>query len=268
MRLSSDLLVRAGSHLLTEHRIRTTIILELGSIIRTGRWVSRNPEYPETRLAFLVVALGPLLMAFVRAMVCRGTRRNEVHRRSMALTSPRTIEETFIREAEELRWLAAVTLASDRHVEDGITDAVRLAESGGHVSPETVWIQRATARAAVEGVRSQIQKCVENRIRAIDANTPVAELCAADKRALRAVAIDRIGADCDALERGQIQSPSVTDCGFTGQYCAKSNKAGNGDFSAGEHGLSRDIQVTLNRDAWRGQVTNLSNQFQSIWRAY
>jgi len=70
-------------------------------------------------------------MAFVRAMVCRGTRRNEVHRRSMALTSPSTIEETFIREAEELRWLAAVILGSDRHVEDCITDAIQLAESGG-----------------------------------------------------------------------------------------------------------------------------------------
>lgn len=207
-------------------------------------------------------------MAFMRAMVCRGTRRNEVHRRSMALTSPSTIEETFIREAGELRWLAAVILGSDRHVGDCITGAVRLAESGRQVSSETVWIQCATARTAVEGVRSQIQECVENRIRAIDANTLVHAFCAADERALRAVAIDRIGADCDALERGQIQSPSATDCGFAGQYCAKSKKAGNGDFSVGEHGLNRDIQVTPIRDAWLGQVTNLSNQFQSIWRAY
>lgn len=113
-------------------------------------------------------------------------------------------------------------------------------------------------------MRSQIQKCAENHIRAIHANTPVPALCTADKRALRAVAIERIGADCGALERGQIQSPSATDCGFAGQYCAKSKKAGNGDFSAGEHGLSRDIQVTLIRDAWRGQVTNLSNQYGGL----
>ncbi len=139
-------------------------------------------------------------------MIRRGTRRNQVHRSSSVSILPLPIEKTFVRETEELRWLACVILGGEQHVEECITDAARLAEAGGYVSPEwcKLWAQRAIARAAIEKVRPQIQKCVKNRTRAVGAYDVVPELGVAKRRALRSATIERIGADCDALERAAL----------------------------------------------------------------
>lgn len=152
-------------------------------------------------------------------MKSRGTRRNQVHRNSSALILPLPIEKIFVREAAEIRWLAGT-----------IADAVPLAQSRRHVSPETVWIQRATVRAAVEGVRSQLRRRDKNRPHAIGVGALV-RAGGARKRTLRAGAIDSISADCDALEHGQIQPPSATVCGFADRYCPKSKADGNRGFS-------------------------------------
>lgn len=159
-------------------------------------------------------------MAFVRAMTSRGTRRNQVHRSSSVLILPLPIEETFVRETEELRWLANVILGGEQHVEECLTEATRIAESGGYVSPEWLrpWARRATARAAVERVRSQIQMCLKNRTHATNAGVVVPELGMAKKRALRSVPIEGICADCDALERAALLLHGYP--GFSAQDCA------------------------------------------------
>ncbi len=182
--------------------------------------ISRDSKPPEIRTAFLVIAPGSFLMVHVRVMTCRRTRRSLIHRSSQVLTAPLPIEETFIREAAELQWLAGVILGGEQHVEECIRDAVRLAQNGGHVSPEwlTAWIQRVTARAAIERVRSQVRRCIENRPHPAGVSAMVPSLGAVDKRALRAVAIDRISADCDALERAALLLHVYL--GFAAQDCA------------------------------------------------
>lgn len=159
-------------------------------------------------------------MAFVRAMICRDARSKQVDRSSPALSSPTSIEETFVREAEELRWLAASILGGEQCVEECIADAVRIAQCGRSVSPDWIksWVQRATARAAASRVIPQISRCVENHVYVLDADVVVPALGPEGKSALRSVRAERIRTHCDALERAALLLHGYL--GYAVQDCA------------------------------------------------
>jgi DNA-directed RNA polymerase specialized sigma24 family protein len=152
-------------------------------------------------------------------MISRSTRRIHTLRSSAAFTLPAAIEETFARESEELRWLAAVILGGEQHVEECIVDAFRLAEVGEYVFREWLrrWAQRATVRAALEKVRPEILSSAQIHARpSHDSGVPA--LAVAEKRALRSIAIERIQAECDPFERAALVLHGYL--GFSAQDCA------------------------------------------------
>jgi DNA-directed RNA polymerase specialized sigma24 family protein len=155
-------------------------------------------------------------MVFVKSMIRRGTCPKQAHRSSAASTSLITI----IREAQELQSLAGVILGGEQHVEECIADALRLAEIGGYVSPEwlKLWVQRTTAQAAADRMQREIRECVENCGLVFAMEIPIPPLNVDGKRVLRTIAIDRIWAACNALERAVLLLH--TYLGFAVQDCA------------------------------------------------
>jgi DNA-directed RNA polymerase specialized sigma24 family protein len=152
-------------------------------------------------------------------MICRGTWRKQTSRSSAASSLSGAIEETFARESDELRWLAAVILGGEQHVEECIVDAIRLAQDGEYVFREWLrqWAQRATVRAALEKARPEILSSSQIHARASH-DSGVLPLAVAEKRALRSIDVKWIKSECDAFERAALVLHGYL--GFSAQDCA------------------------------------------------
>lgn len=159
-------------------------------------------------------------MAFVRSIMRRGTRRNQVYRSFSALDLPVTIDETFDRETGKLRSLTCVTLYGEQLIEGGLAEATMTVESGGCLSLE--WLgqcaRRATAWAGAGRVRSQIPRCSKYQTLAVDTDALVPAFGVVENRVLWPAAVETMGIDCAALKRASVALRGSP--GFSARGCA------------------------------------------------
>lgn len=126
-----------------------------------------------------------------------------VLRQSAALPYRAALEWRVECDATELRWLAAVILDGEHHVETCLLDAIQQADSSGYVAPEWLnrWTQRVVVRTAVDRVKSEIQRIAGNYTYGPEARAMVRGFDKTDSMALRSMGAETIARSCDALER-------------------------------------------------------------------
>ena len=136
-----------------------------------------------------------------------------------AISRRPSLDEIFDRDSEELHWLAEVVLGDTQHIEECLSDAVRLAGSNGYIAPEWLapWARRCVVRAALHAVRTEIQHIAAGYTAQPGARMPSLHYPDAQSTLLRRVRVERICENPNALERAALilhfhLEFSVQDC--------------------------------------------------------
>ena len=130
-----------------------------------------------------------------------------------------SLDEIFDRDSAELHWLVEVVLGDTQHIDECLSDAVRLAGSNGYIAPKWIapWVRQCVVRAALDRVRTEIQFVAAGYTAQAGAKMPSLRYTDEQSTLLRRVPVERIRENRNALERAALilhfhLGFSVQDC--------------------------------------------------------